>query len=392
MMLSTAVARLVSARADERWFRLHQHRVIFRAISDAADFGAVDWLTVKSNMPPTCDVPEDYILQLCEIVPSAANWEYYAGIVYRQFQRRAIIDEAGRAEDEDYTVRAEFVETLTGEMSSRSVLQLTEIDLDSAPAHSCIRTGVAWLDDATGGVPLGEYAMFLGGSGVGKSNFLIGRAIAAAEFGHPVLYLTLADLDERRVKERMMKMLCGWSSRPVAQPFADDWRKASDHLNKLDIVVHATHTYRNGNDVDNLIGIISAARKKHGVQLVILDYAQMIDGGGSNRYDASVEAQQKIHSLCNRLKIACWIGSQVTETDLGPRAKGGEHWKEGAAIDVIAHSVPRDVADKKGWTASLDGREGFVFQCRKSRYSKKPGKGLFTLNENLNWEFVMGVP
>ncbi len=95
MLLSDAAARDVALPATDFW--RPAHRTIYRAMKRLVDArNAVDLVTLRDALAGELGEAggEDYLMQIAEVVPSAANCAHYARIVADKAMLRRM-EEAG---------------------------------------------------------------------------------------------------------------------------------------------------------------------------------------------------------------------------------------------------------------------------------------------------------
>jgi len=394
MILSDLVAMRMAALGRPDMFWRPAHKIIFRALQTLAETNAgIDFITLKNELGDDLRDAggDDYLLGIAEFVPSASNYAHYYEIVNQLYARRQLVQLGHDAEKGTWDQDGDALYSLMRPSTAGVPLSIGEIELGARIGRRTVRTGIPFIDSVTDGLDLGEMGVCLMPSGGGKSAFLIGRALHAARERIPVLYLSLADLDEEAIKRRMMRMLCGYSYQPKDEAGAAAWLEALKQLESLDVAIHATFSYRGGNRLRNLIALITEAKRHRRVGMVVIDYVQMIQGEGKNSYEFSVQAEQELRLLTNRLKVATWLGSQATEKESGIVVKGGVHWNEGAALTVVGEFVPAKThADKcktdGQYKARTEGFRPLAISCGKSRHSKQFPQVLAGLTDRL--EFI----
>ncbi len=236
-----AVRKLLSVQA----FNRPDHWTIFCALCELHDAGKpIDEIVLCDHLGAKrleYIGGLDYLLELYDSVPSAANAEYYAGIVAEKWRRREAIAAAGRLE------RAAYDSNSNGEydaarMAVRELLEKqTAVDTDG-PRLKATPIGVAlaepqeeiaWLVD--GLLPSGGFALLVGKPKAGKTTTARCLALAVARGerfigracpGGPVLYLAWED---KRAETVGHFRKLGAADEPlyiVTDPAAADYRAA----------------------------------------------------------------------------------------------------------------------------------------------------------------------
>jgi len=377
MLLSDSVCKRMTALAKPEIFWRRAHQLIFGAIQELVELDSgVDYLTVKRTLGGNLEEVggDDYILQLAEYVPSPANYSYHFQVVQNLHMRRKLVQLGHDIEHDSWAGDTDALYAFLQPSTASSPFPVADVDIDARKSRETLATGISAIDLYTGGLDVGETGVCLMGSGVGKTNFLVGRALHAAMLGHGVTYISLSDLDEEAIKRRMMRMMTGWSYAPNGGQPLEDWTKAKKELDALNVHLHATFTYRGGNKLQNLLALMTEAKRRRGCKMIVLDYVQMLEPEGKSDYAHSVHAEREIRLLTNRLKICTWLGSQVTDSEFGPKVKGGVHWQEGSALTVIGEKMPQKVLDEKRtgaeFKARTEGYEPIAMRCPKARHCR----------------------
>lgn len=394
MILSQVAATRMAALATPAMFWSKPHQTIFTTLQTLTETGqSIGVLELRTELGDKLEEVGgiDYLLQLAEEVPSAANYDHFFTVVNNLYMRRQLVRLGHDIERGDWGGETDALYAFLRHSTAGNPVTVGDVDLSARKARQTVRTGISAIDDYTQGLDIGETGVCLMPSGAGKSAFLIGRALHAARSGIGALYLSLSDLDEEAIKRRMMRMMCGMSYAPTDADGLAKWNAAEKELSSLDIHLHATFNYRGGNKIKNILALITEARRRRGVKMVVIDYVQMITPEGRNTYEHSVQCEQDVRLLTNRLKIATWLGSQVTESETGGKVKGGTHWNEGSALTVYAEFIPQKAFDEKvkqdpSFKARVEGYEPLILSNGKARHVRKFKRVIVGLNDRL--EFV----
>jgi hypothetical protein len=121
-----ARAEVLAASAPEAYYR-PAHQMIYRAIADLHQAGeCVDQLTLGKHLADRGELSkvggQSYLVDLVRAVPTAANGEWYAGIVQDRGLRRALITLGTRLVQMGYSTEGE-----TGEIIEHAVTMAREI-------------------------------------------------------------------------------------------------------------------------------------------------------------------------------------------------------------------------------------------------------------------------
>lgn len=126
LLSPVACAEVLAAVAPEAFYR-PQHATIYRAIADLFLAGEpVDQITLGKYLGDRGELGkvggQSYLFELVQAVPTAANGEWYAGIVHDRGLRRALIELATRLVQMGYSPDGE-----TTEIIERAVAMIREL-------------------------------------------------------------------------------------------------------------------------------------------------------------------------------------------------------------------------------------------------------------------------
>ncbi len=253
----------------------------------------------------------DYIGEILDSVPHAANAVYYAGIVRERYRYRGLVDslekmqnilteplgideqtqqiqdialaiETGKLETEFFTVAAEAASVAAGMREHQETLS----------------TGFRNIDKIIGGFAPGELCILAGRPSMGKSALALDIALNMARAGKSVLFFTL-EMFYRDLIERAICNLAGVNLAVVKgelpQPALEaKTREAAKELEALDLVLHVTAM-----TPEKQIAFIRQRQKTHKVDAVVIDYIQLMST--SRRAESRL---QEVSSISRKLKLA----------------------------------------------------------------------------------------
>lgn len=298
------------------------HQLIFRAILDTYDASShTDVIAVEESLTRQGHLDEaggrDMLLDLAGSVVSAAAINYHAEIVRDKSTLRSLLEtclDLSRRAYENAGTPAELVDeaerrifeiarikTASDTMSISDVIQQTFERLDKLRDREGRLTGVASgyydLDDMTAGLQPGELIILAARPSMGKTSFALNLAERAASGNYKVGFFSL----EMSSQQIIQNMLCG-----RAQINSQDLRRGritSEQYRHLQDV--ADQLYEAPIFIDDMPGLTATTlrakcrrlKQKHGLDLVIIDYLQLLSAGGR------VESrQQEIASISRTLK------------------------------------------------------------------------------------------
>ncbi|MCA9310501.1 MAG: replicative DNA helicase [Phycisphaerales bacterium] len=271
----------------------------------------------------------EYLLELAECVPSAANAIHYARIVRRKSQLRHLIDAAGQilhdayhADDgEDATKKlldkaeslifgvAEQAETVEAE-SLDALLQQIMDALENNEGHSItgVASGYYDLDDLTSGFQPGEMTILAARPSMGKTALALNlvEQLAFAGSPHhpqgprtPVAFFSL-EMSRQSVTSRLLSAHSGVDSQKLRTN-----RLSRDEFNRLftscstlsEASIHIDDTP--GLTVMQLRAKARRMVAQHGVRCIVIDYLQLMSDPTAASRDGR---QQEVSSISRGIK------------------------------------------------------------------------------------------
>ena len=317
-------------RAED--FRLEADRAIYQAALALQRMGAkIDYVTIldqtaKMGQP----VSREYVLQLLEITPTAANVSEYIQIVRRDGLKTGLMELAERIQGsvlnhtDPTDVMAEAAQTLDkltnqgnagrlstpAEMFSAFFRQRDAIDSGDAKGYVC--TGYLALDQLLGGGMLNSGLYLLAARpGMGKTTMALNIADRVAQVD-PVLFVSLEMDDEQLAAKRISRETGIPSQKLLMQPLSDreydDVAKAAHELSTMPF-------YTNNIPVATVDDIGMLARSIGGLRLVVVDYFGKIapppSARRAGRVEYTTEISGALKNLARALKIPVLVLCQL---------------------------------------------------------------------------------
>lgn len=324
-----AIDRVGDLRAEH--FYRADHRTIFAAIMEMIEAGdPVDVLTVADKLRGK-DVSVAYLHEVESGTPSSANIARYAASVLDRAQRRgvmALADEfSGLAQAEGGGAATEIIDRMQARLEKLAEVRsrkepvkvaddmgryTDEIQRRQDGGTRTIPTGFADLDNAlSGGVRRGEVVVIAARPKIGKTALALTIARNAAT-DHAVLVLEMemprAQIHDRNVAavariplshllrpNRMTES--EWSALTLAVNRMMDWNLFIDDqggLRMIDVRMKAR-----------------AVKRRHGLDLIVVDYLQLMEAEGDNR-NAQIESITRgIKALAKELDVGVILLSQL---------------------------------------------------------------------------------
>ena len=319
---SRCVADVIGILRPEDFY-LRQNREIYETIYTMFNFSqTIDPVTVLDKMRELGyhrDDSRDYILQLMEITPTAANVERYANIVRDKAMLRGLAQAASDISETVYSqvgTPAEMLESAEkkiyalrkgergdslehiGTVLHRVFDNLTELSQSDSLIPG-LSTGLRDLDMKINGLNKSDLLLIAARPAMGKTSFALNIGLnVAKKYNSTVAFFSL----EMSREQLVMRLMSGESfvdSQKMAtgKLTEEEWEKlcmASAALSQTDIRV-------DDNPAITVAEMNAKLRRVDNLGLVIIDYLQLMTGSGYGK--ASENRVQVVGEISRSLKI-----------------------------------------------------------------------------------------
>ena len=364
---SRCVADVVGIVSPDDFF-LKQNREIFETIYTMFNFSqTIDPVTVLNKMKELGvhhDNSRDYILQLMEITPTAANVVRYANIVREKAMLRGLAQAATDISETVYSemgTAAEMLESAEkkiyalrkgerndglehiGSTLHKVFDRLTELS-QSDSAIPGLSSGLRDLDSKINGLNKSDLLLVAARPAMGKSAFALNIAVNVAKKYRK----TVAVFNLEMSREQLAMRLLANESFVELQKLAtgklseEEWTKlcmASAALSQTDIRI-------DDNPSVTVADISAKCRRLDNLGLVVIDYLQLMQGSGygkasDNRVTVVGDISRSLKIMAKELNIPVICLSQLSRavesrTDKRPILSD---LRESGAIEQDADSV-----------------------------------------------------
>ncbi len=336
-------------------FYLENHRNIFSAMERlSSDTRAIDLLTLREELQKQNELEAvggvAYVAALLDGVPRVSSVMHYARIVKEKSLLRKLIHSAneilvrGFSNEEDPLELLERAEKSIFNISQEKIqggfVQLQDLLTESyanieslyerKELISGIPTGFQQLDRLTSGLRPSEIIIVAARPGLGKTSLVVNIAQTAASEHQKVVGIFSLEMASQQLVTRMLcsearvdshKMRSGYLSK-------DDWKRLAKAMSKL---------ARAKIFIDDTAGISvvemrSKARRlkaEHGLDLLIVDYLQLMSGASPNSRGRFENRQQEISTISRSLKgLAKELNIPliaVSQLSRAPEQRKGDH-------------------------------------------------------------------
>lgn len=349
------------------------HQMIYRVMLGLFEkTQPVDLLTVTESLKKTGELDQIggpyYLVELTNKVASSANIEYHARIVSQKHIQRELISVSTKTIKNAYEDTTDVFDLLddaeqglfniTQQNLSRSydsmstlvgqaIKKLEELS-EKEEGLTGVPTGFTDLDRLTSGWQSSDLIIVAARPGMGKTSFTLALARnAAMDFNKPVAFFSL-EMSSIQLAQRLISMeaeLTGSKLRD-GRLDDDDWvalHSAVEKLGEAPIFIDDTP----GINIFELRAKCRRLKMQHDIQMVMIDYLQLMTAGGETAKSGNRE--QEISSISRALKgmakelgipvIALSQLSRAVETRGGTKRPLLSDLRESGAIEQDADIV-----------------------------------------------------
>lgn len=353
-------------------FYVEAHKRIFTGIQNLfRDDQPIDILTVTQALRKSGDLDivggPYYISQLTNKVASSANVAYHARIISQKHILRELIrisaettrdayddtsdvfDLLDKAEQDLYAITSGNLKRNYEPMSDllRGAIEQIEHAKNNTGGVSGVPTGFAKLDKLTAGWQKSDMIIVAARPGMGKTAFVLSMARNIAVEHKKAVALFSLEMSSTQLVTRLMASEAGISSEKLRKGDLTDseFQLLHHHMARLDkapIFIDDTPAL----NIFELRAKCRRLKSQHNVELIVIDYLQLMTAGGDNR---SGNREQEISSISRSIKsiakeldvpiIALSQLSRAVETRGGDKRPQLSDLRESGAIEQDADLV-----------------------------------------------------
>ena len=311
----------VMTRLTEDSFFDDFNKLIFQAIINLfTSKGPMDIIRIYDELEAH-HKPEDfggrqYVAQVLQSTPSAANVAYYTDIIKKKERGRQLIEKVGRMQDVlasydddkeqqilDLALEIEPVKTVETRYDIQKCATGLAMQL-GGPAKSLLRTGFKDVDSLIGGFTPAEVVIIAGRPSMGKTTLATDLALNMAGVGKSGLFFTL-EMTAAALVQRASASLGGvrlidikrWGFDGLPEDIRERYCAGALKLSSLPIVIHEA-----ADTPEKIIAIVKSEKKLKTVDFIVIDYIQLMHAarGNENRQQEITTISRK---LCNLAKF-----------------------------------------------------------------------------------------
>lgn len=345
MMIYPSVTSVVYDQGlDVRDFYLDIHQRIFSAMMDITDSGKpVDVTTLIARLQ---DIEQlnlvggaDYIIKLSDTAISSANSVYYIEMIKSRAHLRRLIEAAEQIAEDGFDTANDLDEIMdkaerdilgvtrsrraTDFKSSREVVSNVMQELirlrTSDNRVTGIKTGYTDLDRMTNGFQRGDLIILAARPAMGKTAFALNLALNASFYNPGAIAIFSLEMPAEALMKRILSAKSAVESNKLRSGaiLDDEFSKLNEAANEL----MASKLFVDDSSNIKISEVFSKCRKlksEHGLDLVVIDYLQLISGsgrsGGDNRQQEISEISRSLKQLAREMQCPVIALSQLSRS------------------------------------------------------------------------------
>ena len=332
ILLSRAATNQVMERLETDDFYEPVHGLVFEAARRLFDENrAIDVLTLAEELRRTDSLEKigghERLADLSQSVPNTSHADRYAAIVLEHAQRRRLIEVSQRVTD--LAMNLDRTTDTVIDQAERMMLEVNDESVEKGlqPVKSLmsgvfetiesqegemtgLATGLRDLDEKLMGLNPGTFVVVAGRPSMGKSAFAQTLASYTAQNGGVVALFSL-EMSKEEVLTRLLSMFSQVNSNRLREGVADNqrlWHRLLEAGGKI----HDWKLYLDDTPDPTVTEIRAKCRRlrhEEGLDLVVVDYLQLMPGGGSssknaeNRQQEIAEVSRSLKALARELEI-----------------------------------------------------------------------------------------
>jgi replicative DNA helicase len=372
MLEKDAIAKVLDILKPASFY-VESHQKIYTAMRNLFERSApIDLLTVHEELRKAGEVDAiggaGYLVELTHRVGSAANLEYHAKIITQKYIQRELIrvssliinnafedtmdifdmlDEAERGLFEITQQNLNRSYQAIGSLAA-SVQKQLEILSQKEGGLTGVPTGFVNLDKVTSGWQPSDLIIVAARPGMGKTAFTLSMARnAAVDFKKPVALFSL-EMSSLQLVQRLISAEAEIEGSKLrnAKLEPHEWVQLQQAIEKLsEVPIYIDDTA--GINIFELRAKCRRMKQQHDIQLIIIDYLQLMTGGSDNKKSGTREQEismisRSLKSLSKELNVPVIALSQLSravETRNNSRRPQLSDLRESGAIEQDADIV-----------------------------------------------------
>ncbi len=339
MLLDNDCISIAQEKIIEDDFYNKQLGLIYKAMIDLYNNSeTVDLITTKNKLEEngvTSDIiSAEFIKNILDLVPTSANMKQYANIVYEKSIMRKLIRASQDIENACYAAN-ESMEDLLGQTEKKifdivqrgntgdfvpvrqvalNVIDKIEQASKTRGSITGLETGFKRLDIQLSGLQPSDFILLAARPSVGKTAFVLNiTETIAVKHQHPVAIFSL-EMSSEQLINRVISQNSMVSSQNIRNGNLTDneWEsvmKSADIIGNSTIIIDDTP----GISVGEMRSKCRKFKLEYDIQLVIVDYLQLMSGNGkhNSREQEIAEISRTLKGIARELNVPVIALSQL---------------------------------------------------------------------------------
>ncbi len=322
-------------------FYVERHNWVYQAVLDLHERRQpADLVTLADELERRNQLDEiggaAYLTSLMNVTPTSIHVEYYARIVERTAVLRRLIDAAGKIAQLAYQDDTDDVQEVV-DRAEEIIFGVSErrVDRDLRPIRHIldeyydrveylyqhqgeiigIPTGLADLDKLLGGLQRSDMVVMAGRPGMGKTSLALSIALQAARRWQKRVAVFSLEMSDEQLVQRLVSAETGIDSQRLrlGNIKSDEWTTFYQAIRLLS----ETSVFIDDTPAISALELRTKSRRlhaEHGLDLIIVDYLQLMRGGArnENRQQEISFISRSIKALARELNVPILALSQLS--------------------------------------------------------------------------------
>ena len=330
------VFTIVDTVLDELDFYRQAHSQVYHAMRMIVKSGSeIDIVTVIAYLQDR-EILDSvggiaYLMQVGEFVPTTSNAEYYAKIVKDHSNRRLIITEAMSAIDNAYDHDSDSGSVIDAFMTGvapvvggiqahpyRHIDDVIEEAIDEINDRvpnqkiSGISSGWGTIDDVVGGWRKGELIVLGARPSMGKSAYALAIVRNSARLGNVSLFVSI-EMSAIMTTHRLLSLETGIDLKRMTNSVLNQQEKhlvRGARASLFDYPLYISSS--NPMSLSDIKSKCIKLKNKQGLDLVVIDYLQMIETKGVNRVQEVGQLSRGLKQIAREMNVPVIVLSSLS--------------------------------------------------------------------------------
>lgn len=321
------------------FFRVAHQRIFDGMIALSERNDAIDLVTLKEELERRGDLDEvggpAYVAALVDGVPRSTNVEYYALIIRQKSTLRTLIRSTQQIERAAYDAELDADELLDeaeraifeiadnrirrGFVPLRDLVHQSFATIEMLQSHKGLVTGVAMgfteLDELTSGLQPSDLIIVAARPSMGKTSFVLNIAEHVGTKENRTVGFFSLEMSKEQLFLRMLTSHASIDAHRFRQGFLNerDYARIVQAINELE----QAKVFIDDTAAIGVLEMRAKARRlkaEHGLDLLIVDYIQLMQGRGrfDNRQQELASISRSMKGLAKELNVPIIVLSQLS--------------------------------------------------------------------------------